>query len=314
MSGYYQVNKRWPKPSKLISGNYDLLIMPYGDPDCVVASFLCRVMGKKYCIFSPNNLFDFRPRSLVREILKKSIFSHASGVLTTGESQKEYVTRYWRQDNGLYIVGNPAPPLKNLDNLSSSESRRRLRVKFGWEYDFVILYVGRLSNEKGIGTLFLSLAQLNKKGSNNYRAVLVGSGPEESALRKEAREKRLNVEFKGFQEGQALTEIFLSADIFVLPSSSEPWGLVVNEAMEAGLPVIVSNKVGASRALVFHEINGLIFPVEEVDALTESIMRLCSDAQLRLAMSNRSREIIHENSIEKWSDKVILAVNEILEN
>ncbi|MDT8388523.1 MAG: glycosyltransferase family 4 protein [Thiogranum sp.] len=306
-SGYYRVNRRLPKPMTLVRGDFSILIMPYGDPDCVAASILCAALHKKYWIFSANNSFDWRPSSTLREKLKHFIFQHSSGVLATGPSQKSYALGYMENPAMIHIIGNPAPALKGLEELGGNDGRSAVRSKLGWGDEFVILYVGRVSKEKGLNTLVRALEELATKNVAS-RTVIVGSGPLEADLKSAAKTRGLNVEFMGFREGVDLTEVYLAADVFVLPSTSEPWGLVVNEAMEAGLPVVVSDKVGSQQALVREGQNGLIFQAEDASALAQSILRLYKRRSELGDMSEKAREIIKLHTIEVWANNVINAV------
>jgi glycosyltransferase involved in cell wall biosynthesis len=100
----------------------------------------------------------------------------------------------------------------------------------------------------------------------------------------------------GFVNQQELPALLGACDIFVLPAEDEPWGLVVNEAMCAGLPVVVSSEVGCANDLVENGGNGRTFPAGDVGGLTDALRPIVADPILRKAMSARSRELI-----ERWS-------------
>src|SRR2546430_3298455 len=85
------------------------------------------------------------------------------------------------------------------------------------------------------------------------------------------------VKFLGFRNQSELPSFYDLCDVFVLPSTSEPWGLVVNEAMAAGRPVVVSDQVGCARDLVQNGLNGFIFPVGDVEALAHALTRVLVD-------------------------------------
>ena len=106
-----------------------------------------------------------------------------------------------------------------------------------------------------------------------------------------------------------MTKIYIAADVFVLPSFSEAWGLVVNEAMEAGLPVIVSDKVGAQEALVRNDLNGRVFPAGSADMLAQNIMYMYRNRDLLSNMSESASQVIKNHTIESWVDNVVHAVD-----
>ena len=96
----------------------------------------------------------------------------------------------------------------------------------------------------------------------------------------------------------ALLDTYFAADVAVLPSHFEPWGLVVNEAMAAGLPVIVSDRVGCAADLIHSGETGLIFPAGHVEGLENAMLRLMSDRPLRERMSKNARRLISGWTLE----------------
>lgn len=127
--------------------------------------------------------------------------------------------------------------------------------------------------------------------------VFAGEGSLRPSLEAEA--KYLGVErvhFLGFVNQSALPKVYIASDVLVLPSEYEPFGLVVNEAMVCGLPVVVSDRVGAGRDLVIPEETGFIYPVRDVEALAEILRRLLTGPELRHRMGKAARK-----RMETWS-------------
>ena len=308
--GYAKFLFRVPKPWGLLKGDYDLLVMPYGDPDYVAAAILSKILGRPYCLYMTNNLFDHRPSSLFRERVKRFICKNAIGALSTGPSQTEYARHYFRKED-IRQVGNPAPGLKNLNIMLRNPGRSSIRNLLGWDRSLVILFVGRLAKEKGLDTLLDALRYMKARGIR-VRTVLVGEGPMEEYLRKVTETECLDVDFAGFLEGTELTKRYIAADIFVLPSHSEPWGLVVNEAMEAGLPIVVSDRVGAKDALVHHGENGFIFDSGGSSKLASAIIELVDNGNLRNRMAKNSLKIIRNCSIDAWVEAVSSSLGHFL--
>ena len=119
------------------------------------------------------------------------------------------------------------------------------------------------------------------------------------------------VRFLGTLEQDALCKVYAAADVLVLPSRSEAWGLVLNEGMEFGLPVIASDSVGAVPDLLPEEENGFIVPVGDVKALGSALGRLMEDEALRRRMSEASRRIIEGFTPERWAKGVLRAVDAV---
>ena len=101
---------------------------------------------------------------------------------------------------------------------------------------------------------------------------------------------RSRVSVEGFVQPADLPGLYAAADVFVLPSRHDGWGLVVNEALGAGLPIVVSDRVGAGRDLVKDGENGFVFPSEDVDALASCLARLAESKALRKRFGHASRE------------------------
>jgi glycosyltransferase involved in cell wall biosynthesis len=123
--------------------------------------------------------------------------------------------------------------------------------------------------------------------------VFVGSGEQEAMLAHIVEAHNIpDVYFLGFRNQAELPLLYAIGDIFVMPTENEPWGLVINEAMAAGLPIIASEEIGAVPDLVQDGLNGYAFPAGNVEALTRRLQGLVSNPQLRQEMGAKSREII----------------------
>ncbi len=131
------------------------------------------------------------------------------------------------------------------------------------------LYVGRLAEEKNVFGLLQSWLAYRANGGT-WPLVLVGDGPEAALLRNTAAESGLgaDVTFPGLKSSRELLPFYAAAGCFVLPSTREPWGLVVNEAMAAGLPVLVSDRCGCAPDLVVEGENGFLFHPMDLSRLT----------------------------------------------
>ena len=105
-----------------------------------------------------------------------------------------------------------------------------------------------------------------------------------------------NVRFRGFANQSVLPQIYGAADVFVLPSDNEPWGLAVNEAMCAGLPIVASAEIGCVADLVRAGVNGQTFAAGDVEGLANALRLVFVDRETRTHMSSASRDII-----SRWS-------------
>lgn len=209
--------------------------------------FFRTILLKKTILFCESTLSD-KPRTAgvkhkLKCILLKCFFS---SYIVPGLESKKFLESYNINPNKITIAENAIAPFVHDNNEQHSENERL-------NEDYInILYVGRLAKEKNLAFILNNIPQ---NSGFNYRVIIVGSGPEEAKLKNI--ETSSLVEFKGYQEGVELAKTFNESDIFILPSSSEPWGLVVNEAINSGLAILVSNKVGCRHELVTD--NGQVF-------------------------------------------------------
>lgn len=143
----------------------------------------------------------------------------------------------------------------------------------------VILFAAKLQQRKGAADLLEAFRRLcdNDALMAAPYLVLVGDGAERNRLQRFCEDAGLDgVRFAGFRNQTELPRFFALADVFVLPSRHEPWGLIVNEAMAAGCPVVVSSAVGAAADLVSEGVEGFVFPPGNLDVLTALLTR-CFD-------------------------------------
>src|SRR5262249_19643441 len=157
----------------------------------------------------------------------------------------------------------------NLDSFLAIDRRQRSATASS---AISILYCGQLIERKGVDVLaeaFSRVASIHQHVS----LTLVGTGPLDSNLKKQLHQTIGNrIQLAGFQPVANLPRYFSNADIFVLPSRHDGWGVVVNQAIASGLPVIVSEAVGASADLVRPNVNGIIVPAGDIDRLTTAIL------------------------------------------
>jgi len=148
--------------------------------------------------------------------------------------------------------------------------------------------------------------------SGKVGALFVGEGSLGAALDAEVRRRGLPyVRFVGFQNQSALPRYYAAADMFALPSAYEPYGLVVNEAMCMGLPVLTTPAVAAAADLVREGENGFLFSVGDLETLARRIGQLATDPGLRLAMGKRSREIIAGWNYDACVEGVVNALRHV---
>lgn len=142
------------------------------------------------------------------------------------------------------------------------------------------LFVGRLVEVKNLKLLIRVF-----NGLPQFTLSIIGFGEQENELKAMAKE---NVKFLGAVDNKCLPDIYQSHDVFILPSKSEPWGLVVEEALNNGIPVLVSDRVGCAEEIV-NESNGLVFHYNEMDSLRNAVLQMTDIAFYNQLRKNISR-------------------------
>src|SRR6202043_3652117 len=172
------------------------------------------------------------------------------------------------------------------------------REKFGLPRRFILL-VGRLVPEKGVFDLLQAYAKLERCLRSEVGLVFAGDGASRDELAQQAgRISPGTVCFPGFAQREDLAALYALADLLVLPTHSDPWGLVVNEAMACGLPIIVTSVAGCSADLVEDGWNGYVVPPRDVEKLSMAIDSVTRQHELRKKMSAHSLERIQSYSPE----------------
>jgi len=290
------------------------------EPDCVVvggwslmatqlAILWCRTHGVPYLLQSDNHLLE--PRASCVRTLKQVVLPHvvpqAAGWLVPGSLALEHIEHYGARRERAVIF----PLTIDVDEFarradSFRPERDSIRRELGLApTTVVVLQVGRLVHLKAADVLIRAVAAADAP------LLLVGDGPEERRLRALAETLGASVTFTGLLENDELVRMYVAADVFVLASRRETWGVVVNEAMAAGLPLVVSDQVGAGRDLVVAGRNGEVVPADDVDALASALRDLKADPARRETYGRASKEAISDWGYEKSVDSFLELVAKV---
>lgn len=200
---------------------------------------------------------------------------------------------YWRHYLGEEVPQFLMPyAVDNHYFQSRAEEARKGRAALQEELELdparqVILFASKLQPRKRCGDLLEAYKNLLSLPGHRVQPylVIVGDGEERAALEKQAADAGLDgVRFCGFRNQSELPRFFDLATVFVLPSRHEPWGLIVNEVMNAGRAVIVSDEVGCQPDLVENGVEGFVFPAGNVAALTDALRKVLATPETAVAM------------------------------
>jgi glycosyltransferase involved in cell wall biosynthesis len=234
----------------------------------------------------------------IKDHFLKFLFKYIKIFLAIGSANKEFYLHYGvKQENIFdmpYAVDNHR--IQQVDTSFCNELRDKLKIDSNRK---VLLYVGKLTKRKRVLDLMWAYINLIHEMSELRLPylVIVGDGECMEELKKLQLQHNLEgVRIVGFKNQTELPAYFHIADIFIIPSIAEPWGLVLNEAMCCQCAIIASDEVVAAKDLVQNGINGYIFKAGNVADLKYKLSKIISDSELISAMGQNSAKLI-----SKWS-------------
>ncbi len=234
-----------------------------------------------------------RPRTGPKLLAKKMFFSvlrHlVDGVLAIGTHNRRYWETYFGEDFPIFVMPY------SVDNAyfqkrsqEAAAQRDALRTELDLEPGRpVILFASKLQTRKHCADLVEAYTRLSPgPGQEPFAYLLiVGDGEERHALEAQAAQTGFSsIRFCGFRNQSELPRFFDLCSVFVLPSRHEPWGLIVNEAMNAARPVIITDDVGSGPDLITQGVEGFIYPVRDVAALTHCLREVLASPQTSIEM------------------------------
>jgi glycosyltransferase involved in cell wall biosynthesis len=254
----------------------------------------CYRAGIPFWVNLDSNIRSEPQLSGVQSLVKRRIYDwwlkRASGVLSMGALGDQFFLKYGADPQRIYRV----PYWPDFDAFTSYDNvpLERLRRKFGLERSRrYILYSGRLAPEKRVDLLIDAFVAIAAERPD-WDLLIVGHGPLSDELHRRVPEAlRPRVVWTGFLEGTENVLAFHAADVLVLPSDREPWALVIQEAMAAGLVVVASDIVGAAHELVVDREGGRIFAAGNLQPLIAAIRDVTDPAAL-VRYKQRSNEAI----------------------
>jgi glycosyltransferase involved in cell wall biosynthesis len=217
---------------------------------------------------------------------------HCDAYLAAGKKTEEHLMRLGAK--GPFFRHGSTIDTVQLQQEIRDQKVADIRQRLGIGKKKVILSVSYLQKRKGVQYLIEAFLRLNRQDAV---LLIVGDGEYRSELCALVPEYRNDILFLGYDNKPA--KYYAIADIFAMPSFSDPWGLTVNEAMVAGLPVITTTNVGAQELI---QGNGFLIPPRDSLALQTALETLINDKPLRQRMGRRSQEIIRSYTIEHTAD------------
>ena len=243
-----------------------IVIGGYSSPTAILAMAYLRIRKIPFYMEVDGGLI--RQDSKLKHFVKKSLVCMADRWLSTGYHTTRYLVHYGAKEEKVQCYPFSSLYEKDiLDRVLSSEEKEALRKELGIEEKHMVLAIGQFIHRKGFDVL-LKAAQNVSKDVGIY---IVGGEATEEYLKLREELGVSNVHFLGFQKKERLSKFYKAADLFVLPTREDIWGLVINEALAYGLPTITTDRCVAGLELIEDGVNGYVVPVEDEKALAEKI-------------------------------------------
>jgi glycosyltransferase involved in cell wall biosynthesis len=274
-----------------------------------------RLRGTPYLIVSENHSREPRPAWVraVKWLVLRQVIPQASGLLVTGSLAREHALHYGARPDRVTVFPNTVDIPSYRAAAERLRSRRdEIRERLGIAHDAVaIAQVGRLFPLKAPDETLEAVARARAFTAQPLHLLFVGDGELRPSLERRAAELGVDVTFAGFQQGEALLECFAAADVFALLSHRETWGVVVNEAAAFGLPLVLTDRVGAAGDLLRDGENGALVRSGDVEGAARALAALADDPERRRRFGLRSLDLVepwgYEQSVATFAEAVRVA-------
>ena len=274
---------------------YDhIVVTNFSDPTGMLAITMLRIKNIPYIVESDGG-FAGNGKGM-KEKIKSWILSGACKYFSAAEIHDKYYLTYGAKK--FELVRYPFTSLRDEDILSEPVSvaqKEELRKQLRMTEKKIILAVGQFIPRKGYDLLIQAMAQLEKE----IGCYIIGGNPTQEYIELVDTYGLKNVHFLNFKTKNELNKYYMAADIFVHPTREDIWGLVVNEAMAKGLPVITTDRCVAGLELIKNESVGRIVPVENIDLLVKAIKGLI----VRECKSENVLSVIRKYTIESMAKR-----------
>jgi glycosyltransferase involved in cell wall biosynthesis len=307
--------------ARLRRGQFDALwVHGYAHRGCLAGIAAAKSLNIPVLLRGDSNLLSETGDTLklgVKRIAMPALLRTIDGVLSIGRLNRDYYLRYGVGSQRIF----PMPYAVDNEFFRTAAERarpyrERLRGELGLKPGrAVILFASKMQPHKRACDLLEAYARLSPDGVAEPESYLVfaGDGEERANLERRTRELKWDsIRFIGFRNQSELPPLYDLCDLFVLPSDYEPWGLVVNEAMNAGKPVIVSDRVGAGPDLIDDGVNGFVYPARDVAALAARLRQLIDSTEHRAAMGARALEKVARLDFAADRDGLLAALDSIV--
>jgi glycosyltransferase involved in cell wall biosynthesis len=296
---------RRARPDVILCGGYNY-------PASWSAAYWARRKNIPLLLWSESTALDARNLRGPVEWLKRRFRNLSTAFLVPGISARDYLLALRVPAAKVFF----APNAVDVEFYSARAAQARasadaVRSRFNLPQRY-FLYFGRLVREKGVFDLLDAYSALDDHSRSQIGLVFVGDGVAREELRKQAA-RFGSVRFTGFLQKEEAPAVYALAEALVLPTHSDTWGLVVNEAMACGLPVMVSQVAGCAADLVIEGQTGFLFPAHDGQGLLSILRNFIASPDLKNTMTSSIHQHIRGYTPSVWAEGAARAVHSVLE-
>lgn len=263
-------NSFCPEIIKYLNNTYDVIVISmYSTYTSMLAMLWMKLKKIPYCISTDGGFVH--EESKLKKWFKTFWLSSGKFWLCPGAYARDYLVYYGADKNRISYYSFTSLDQKDiLPEIPEKDDKFELRKKLKLEGEKIVITVGRFIQGKGFDSLLRAFEIIN---TSKVRLIIIG-GTEEEFQTEVCKNIPEYVTIYPFMPKADLFEYYMAADIFILPTRSDVWGLVINEAMACGLPVITTDTCGAGTVLVKDGENGYLVPVDNPDVLADRLNKL----------------------------------------
>ena len=276
---------------KYLNKNYDaIIICGNASPTEILAIEWCKLRKIKYFLEADGAFIN--PKKGVKEKLKKHLIRGGELFFSTCIEHDKYYEYYGANQSKIVRYHFSSLFKKDiLNQVVSKKEKNILRNKLKMKEKKIVLAVGQFIYRKGFDLLLKSATQL----PDDVGIYIIGDAATEEYISFIHENGLKNIHFEGFKTKLELEKYYKAADVFVLPTREDIWGLVINEAMAYGLPVITTERCNAGLELIKNGENGYVIPVDNYTELTDKIIKTLENSN---KMGEKSLAVIKNYTIE----------------
>lgn len=285
-----------------------LAIAGYDRAEMRAAARWARRSGAASILMSETK-WDDSPRPAWKQWILRHLVRRFDAALVSGSAAGEFLIAMGLPRSGVFrhygAVDNDF-----FGDQARRARERRIEPRLGMPPKYFLVCSRLIESRKNLRSLLLAYERYRAAAADPWALVLCGDGPDRSRYEQLVRERQIDgVCLEGFKQIDDLGRYYAHATCLVHPARREAWGLVVNEAMASGLPVIVSRTCGAAYDLVQHGRNGLCFDPDDPGALTQALIKMAGlSDQERRSMGQASQAIVADWGIERFADGLFGAI------